>query len=237
MVDPIVRDAYRGKPPWDIGRAQPAFVELANAGLVTGSVLDVGCGTGENALEMAERGHEAWGIDIVERAIDQARAKAKLRSLAVHFEVQDALDLAGMGHTWDTIIDCGLFHTFSDPERELYERQLRAVLRPGGMLHILAMSDQEDRSWGGPRRITQQEILETFSDGWRVDDIQEARFVVLPQFRIKGHAWLSTIVREDSTPAKKKRAARANPPRKKSKEVPKPLPMVTAGGATVEVTR
>jgi len=66
VPDPFWFEAYRGgKPPWEIGRAQPAFVELANAGQIKGSVLDVGCGTGDNVLEMAERGYEAWGIDIV----------------------------------------------------------------------------------------------------------------------------------------------------------------------------
>ncbi|MGZ4914859.1 MAG: class I SAM-dependent methyltransferase [Halobacteriota archaeon] len=54
---------YEGTPPWDIGHPQREFVQLEEADEIKGSVLDVGCGTGENALYLAERGHEVWGVD------------------------------------------------------------------------------------------------------------------------------------------------------------------------------
>ena len=59
----IFDEAYCGTPNWDIGRAQPVFVSLDEAGEISGDVLDVGCGTGENALFLAEHGHEVWGVD------------------------------------------------------------------------------------------------------------------------------------------------------------------------------
>lgn len=65
---------YAGKPPWDIGRPQRAFVEVADR--VTGDVLDSGCGTGENALFFAERGHHVLGIDFLEWPIQDAKRKA-----------------------------------------------------------------------------------------------------------------------------------------------------------------
>ena len=68
--------AYEGTPPWEIGRPQPALVELVDAGLVTGPVLDVGCGTGELALLVASRGSDATGVDTSPRAIGIARQKA-----------------------------------------------------------------------------------------------------------------------------------------------------------------
>lgn len=231
MADPFFDQAYRGRPPWDIGRPQPAFVELANAGQITGTVLDVGCGTGEVALEMAERGHEAWGIDISPNAIDQAKAKAKLRGLDATFLVGNALELEHLNRKFDTVLDCGLFHTFSDPERELYAQQLATILAPGGVLHILCFSDWEDASWGGPRRVSQAELIDTFRDGWRFDDIKEARFVVQPQFRIKGHCWLATVVREgDAT--KRKRKPKEVPAVVRSGPKSKALPVVQAGLAT-----
>lgn len=234
MADPFFDQAYRGRPPWDIGRPQPAFVELANAGAIKGSVLDLGCGTGEVTLEMAERGHEAWGIDISPNAIDQAKAKAKLRGLQgqVTFLVGNALEAEHLNRTFDTVIDCGLFHVFSDPEREVYAQQLASVLKPGGALHILCFSDWEDASWGGPRRVSQAEIIDTFRDGWRVDDIREARFVVDPRIRIKGHCWLATIVREGKVPPRRK--GKAKPPTAKPgpAKPPRQLPVVAAGLAT-----
>jgi SAM-dependent methyltransferase len=219
-VNPIFFDAYRGRPPWDIGRAQPAFVELANEGLVEGSVLDLGCGTGDCVLEMAERGHEAWGIDIVPAAIDQAEAKRRLRGLEAmtRFLVGDALDLATVGRTFDTVVDCGLYHTFSDPERELYEQNLQAVTHAGSRVHIMALSDWEE-DWGGPRRVSQAELLDTFRSGWRCDDIREARFVSnFPA--IRGHAWLATFVREATSPRRAEPARRRNAPVAKAPMAP-----------------
>lgn len=231
MADPFFDQAYRGRPPWDIGRPQPAFVELANAGAIQGSVLDVGCGTGEVTLEMAERGHEAWGIDISPKAIDQAKAKARLRGLPATFLVGNALEIEHLNRKFDTILDCGLFHTFSDPERELYAQEVGSVLAPGGVLHILCFSDWEDASWGGPRRVSQAELIDTFRDGWRIDDIKEARFVVQPQFRIKGHCWLATVVREGPG-SKRKKKAKATPGVVKLGAKSKQLPVVQAGLAT-----
>ena len=73
--------AYKGKPPWDIGRHQPAFEALADAGEIVGPVLDAGCGTGENALFLAARGFEVVGVDAVEAAVEAARRMAVARGL------------------------------------------------------------------------------------------------------------------------------------------------------------
>ena len=61
--------AYEGKPSWDLGRPQKPFIEIADQ--ITGSVLDVGCGTGDNALFSAQRGQPVVGIDFVEFPISR----------------------------------------------------------------------------------------------------------------------------------------------------------------------
>jgi 2-polyprenyl-3-methyl-5-hydroxy-6-metoxy-1,4-benzoquinol methylase len=83
-----------GPTPWDIGRPQTAFVELAQACELHGRVLDMACGTGEHALMAARLGLEASGVDRSQRAIATAKAKAEQRGLAVRFVVWDALKLA-----------------------------------------------------------------------------------------------------------------------------------------------
>ena len=90
-------EAYKGKPPWDIGRPQPAFEALADAGEIAGPVLDAGCGTGENTLFLAARGLEVVGVDAVEAAVEAARRKAVARGLDAEFLVHDALALEGLG--------------------------------------------------------------------------------------------------------------------------------------------
>lgn len=90
-----------GTPPWDIGRPQPAFDDLARTGGLVGRVLDVGCGTGEHALMAASRGHEAVGVDLSARAIELAKAKAAARGVEARFVVADALHLADLGGELD----------------------------------------------------------------------------------------------------------------------------------------
>jgi cyclopropane fatty-acyl-phospholipid synthase-like methyltransferase len=168
-------DAYAGTPPWDIGRPQPAIVRLADAGAIAGAVLDAGCGTGENALYLASRGHEVWGVDFTAAAVALALEKARARGIAATFLQGDALRLDSLGRTFDTAIDCGLFHAFADEERPRYVLSLAAAVRPGGAVHLLCFSEEE-RSEGGPRRVTRDEIRRAFSSGWTVESIEPDRF-------------------------------------------------------------
>src|SRR5690242_8434474 len=83
--------AYAGQAPWDIGRPQRAFVNVADR--IAGPILDAGCGTGENALFFAGRGNEVTGIDFLAEPVARAKHKAAQRGVAAHFEVMDALEL------------------------------------------------------------------------------------------------------------------------------------------------
>lgn len=82
---------YAGQAPWDIGKPQKSFIDVADQ--ITGSVLDAGCGTGENALFFAGRGHQVTGIDFLEEPIQRAIRKAAERELSATFLVKDALTL------------------------------------------------------------------------------------------------------------------------------------------------
>ena len=133
-------------------------------------------------------------------AIDRAKTKAVERRIDAHFIVGNALELNRLGRPFDTVIDCGLFHTFTDEERPVFVRGLAEVLRPGGLLHILCFSDEEPGT-EGPRRISQQEIRDVFSDGWNVKQIEPTHFEANPrpggvQFGPDGpKAWRATIER------------------------------------------
>jgi cyclopropane fatty-acyl-phospholipid synthase-like methyltransferase len=197
MTHPPWDDSYTAEspPPWDIGRPQPAFVALAESGLLTGQLLDVGCGTGEHALLAASRGAKATGVDISPTAIEQARAKAAERGLDVQFQVEDALDLRQLDLSFDVIIDSGVFHVFSDEDRPRYVASLAAALRPGGTLFLMCFSDRQPGDFG-PRRVRQDELRASFSDGWAVESITANRFEINPMRQAAyAQAWLAVFTR------------------------------------------
>ena len=169
--------AYAGQAPWDIGRPQQAFLDVADR--ITGSILDAGCGTGDNALFFASRGHKVTGIDFIEEAIRRAQGKAAERGLQVTFLVKDALTLKGWAERFDSVIDSGLFHVFSDEDRKRYVERLASVLRPGGRLFLLCFSDEEPGTQG-PRRVSKKELHDAFAQGWLIESIEPTRAEVRP---------------------------------------------------------
>jgi SAM-dependent methyltransferase len=168
---------YAGQPRWETGRPQPAILDAA--GRVTGSVLDAGCGTGENALFFAGRGQRVTGIDFLAEPIRLAERKAAERGLTATFLVMDALALQDLPGAFDSAIDSGLFHVFGDADRRRYVEGLAAVLKPGGRLFLLCFSDAEPGDQG-PRRVSRAEIEGAFADGWEVESIEPSRYEVRP---------------------------------------------------------
>jgi SAM-dependent methyltransferase len=185
--------SYHGGPaPWDIGRPQPPIVRLASAGGIRGSVLDVGCGTGENALYLASLGRSVLGVDVAETAVAIAREKARERAVEVEFAVADALHLERLGRRFDTVLDSGLFHTFDREERPEYVASLASAIVPGGMLYVLCFSDEGPET--GPHPVSKDELRAAFGSGWRVVTIERDR--VETRFHAAGApAWLATIER------------------------------------------
>ena len=187
--------AYEGRPPWDIGRPQPEVLRLADDGEFRGEVLDLGCGTGEHALELARRGLSVLGIDGSANAVRRARTKAAERGLAVEFRISDALHLDRLGRRFDSILDCGLFHVFDDAERSEYVRSLEGALRSGGRYFLLCFSDSESAGIG-PRRVSEAEIRGSFQTGWTIDVLRPCQFETnLPGFTAR--AWSGRLTHSD----------------------------------------
>jgi ubiquinone/menaquinone biosynthesis C-methylase UbiE len=185
-----------GIPPWQIDRPQPEVIQLLENGKFESPVLDLGCGTGDNTIELARRGLVVKGLDAVPEALERARKKTEQAGLkqSPEFILGDALRLAESGLKARTLLDCALFHTFSDEERREYIRGLEEVLSPGGRLHILSFSELETRQ-PGPRRLSLSEITGSFGAGWRVEDSVRCRY--WDRVRPDGaHAWRVSFVRE-----------------------------------------
>ena len=185
---------HDGPPPWDLGRPQPALVRLADERTFAGVVLDAGCGTGENALYIASFGQRVVGVDVAESAVLTARKKAAARGIRADFEVADALHLDRLGREFETVVDCGLFHSFDRGERRDYVTSLASVTSPGGMLYLLCFSDVGPDT--GPHPISHEELTSAFKsgDGWKLASVSPDRL----ETRMHAHgapAWLAKIER------------------------------------------
>jgi cyclopropane fatty-acyl-phospholipid synthase-like methyltransferase len=177
---PSFENLYTGQPRWEFGRPQKAILSVADQ--ITGSLLDAGCGTGENALFFASRGQSVTGIDFLAEPINLAKRKAAERGLTATFLVMDALALKELAEVFDNVIDSGLFHVFSDDDRRRYVEGLASVLKPGGRLFLLCFSDAEPGDQG-PRRVSRQEIEDAFTKGWVVESIEPSRYEVGPDLK------------------------------------------------------
>jgi len=193
---------HDGAAPWDIGHPQPAIVRLASQGGFAGPVLDAGCGTGENALHVASSGVRAGlsvlGVDVAETALaiarEKARERTKDRGIEVEFVAADAFHLERLGRRFQTVLDCGLFHTFDGDERPAYVASLASVTEHDGTLYVLCFSDEGPDT--GPHPISQEELRAAFNPntGWNVAALEPDRI----QTRYHDHgvpAWFATIKR------------------------------------------
>lgn len=174
---------YRETPPWDIGQPQPALMALLDEYPPAGPVLDVGCGTGELALALAQRGFDVLGLDLAEAAIAQARAKAATAAPGagrlVEFRVGDALHPALFPGPFGAVVDSGFFHLFGPLEREHFAHELAATLAAGGRYYLLGFAIASPVP-NAPRQVLESELRALFAPerGWRVLALRPARFLI-----------------------------------------------------------
>ena len=184
-----------GPAPWEVGHPQPAIVRLAADGAFTGTVLDAGCGSGDNALHVAGTGASVFGFDVAETALAAAREKAADQGLDVEFAVADALHLEDLGRRFDVVLDCGLYHALDGEERAAYAAGLAAVTESGGTVYVLCFSDEGPDT--GPHPVSQADLRTAFDarGGWDVVAIEADRVQTTFHDEAGAPAWLATVTR------------------------------------------
>ena len=185
---------HDGPAPWDIGRPQSVVVRLAADGAFAGAVLDAGCGTGENALHIAASGLPVLGVDVAETAITSATRKADERGIEAEFAVADAFELERLGRRFETVFDCGLFHSFDGEERARYVASVASVTEHGGTLYVLCFSDVGPET--GPHPVSEAELRVAFAPGtgWEIAEIEAVR--IETRFHDHGASgWLARVTR------------------------------------------
>lgn len=184
-----------GVPPWQIDRPQAEVLRWIKKGAFVSPVLDIGCGTGDNAIALARQGYRVLGMDAVEEALRRARVKVAEAKLAQppEFFLGDALRLGDSGLEVETVLDCALFHTFSDSDQAKYVQGLSQILCSGGRVHVLSFSELETRP-PGPRRLSLDQITGAFGTGWEMEESMRCRY----EDRVRpdgAHAWRVTMVK------------------------------------------
>ena len=143
-----------GHMPWDSDEPDPALVASVESGTIpAGRTLEVGCGSGTNALWLAAKGFDALGVDLSSLAIARARAKMGDGASACRFEVLDFLKDPPEG-PFDFVFDRGCFHVFDAPEvRARFAALVARALAPGGLwLSLIGSTEGAPRDTGPPRR-------------------------------------------------------------------------------------
>ena len=135
------------------------------------------------------------GVDVAETALSMAREKAAERGIPAEFAWADALRLERLGRRFDTVLDCGLFHSFDGDERPEYVASLASVTGSDATLYVLCFSDVGLDT--GPHPVSRDELAAPFGpgSGWHVADIEADR--VLTRFHDDhgAPAWLATVTR------------------------------------------
>ncbi len=159
------RLAYRfGKPRWDSAEPPPEL-EVLVQDLVPGRALDLGCGTGADALYLASRGWEALGVDFAPEAIAAAKQNARRAGVNAEFMLGDISRLAeaGVKGPFDLLLDIGCYHAIPVGRRDAYAAGAATVARPGADFYLAGISDPP-ASWRllGASGVTAAEIRSRF---------------------------------------------------------------------------
>lgn len=156
-------EIYRsGNMPWDIGRPDFNLRQILKTfDIAGGRALEIGCGTGDNAMFLAQSGFDVTATEIVDRALEAACSKAKDKGVNCRFVLKDILEKDIPCTPFNFVFDRGCFHSFDSPDkRKKFAQVVAGHLAPGGYWLSLLGNADEKRQGPGPPQRTALEIIE-----------------------------------------------------------------------------
>ena len=173
------RERYKsGRTPWDIGKPDFNLVEVVTRLPIPGCrALDIGCGTGDNSVWLAQHDFEVTGTDTSDIALEKAKEKASAAKVACNFIFADFLNDKIEGAPFGFAFDRGCFHSFtSEGEREKFARNVAAHLEKTGLWLTLAGNADEDRTGPGPPQLTAGDIVSAVEPCFEVLSLISSHF-------------------------------------------------------------
>ena len=187
--------------PWDSGEPSRELLRvLRERWIGPCRALELGCGTGTNALILARRGFKMTAVDLSPIALGHAKAKARKARLKVKFLEGDALHLPKLGAPFPFVFDRGLYHHLRNVDLKRFRRALARVTRPGSFYLTLAGNGNEkDPEGGGPPRVHAHEICLELGPDFDLVQLREFRF---DGVRVQGQeihplAWSALLRRKE----------------------------------------
>ena len=164
-----------GKTPWDSGAPSEELLRVLNTGKLTGSsLLEIGCGTGTNAIELARRGFHVTAVDIVDQAIQTARDKTHAAAVSVDFRVADVLR-DNLGGPYDILFDRGVYHCLRTEDLKAFQEFLKRATHSGSWFLSLAGNAREETD-PGPPVVNEQEIRAELGPLFDILELREFHF-------------------------------------------------------------
>lgn len=165
--------------PWDSGVPSEALKNLVDSGLVKPCrVLELGCGTGTNAIFLAQSGFEVTAVDLSQTALASARSKAQQAGVSISFLEADVTKLPSNLEPFAFVFDRGTYHIVRTQNLADMQEMLSQVIAPGGLYVVLAGNANEDAPADkGPPRVTAHDICkELESDSFDLVSLEETHF-------------------------------------------------------------